>query len=320
MITSTALAKSSSSSASSPFTTTKQVFGQLVIGPPGSGKTTYCRKMTEFLKDLDRRVEVVNLDPANEQMEYECEIDIMRLITAEDAMDHFKLGPNGALMYCLEYLEKNLDWMERQLQTSVTEKGTTYFIFDCPGQVELYTHHDSMSKIFQRFAQLGYHNCVVHLIDSHFCSAPHKYISGILLSLSTMLQMALPQVNVLSKADQMKQFSDKLDFNMDFYTEVLNLDYLLDRLDTTEGLRKYKKLNASIVSLIEDFGLVSFLPLDVNNQRSLLALKNQIDKANGYIYGAGEEKSINSLLACAVGAQPDTKRYENMWDEAPQGQ
>lgn len=310
---SSALVPASSSPA---FTHVKQVFGQLVIGPPGSGKTTYCRKMSEFLKGLDRKVEVVNLDPANEQMEYECDIDIMRLITAEDAMDHLKLGPNGALMYCLEYLEKNLDWMERQMKASVEERGTNYFIFDCPGQVELYTHHDSMTKIFQRFAQLGHHNCVVHLIESHFCSAPHKYISGVLLSLSTMLQMALPQVNVLSKADQLKEFAAQLDFGVDFYTDVLNLDYLLERLDTTEGLKKYHKLSASIVSLIEDYGLVSFHPLDVNNQRSLLGLKNQIDKANGFIFGAGEEKSINSLLACAVGAQSDTKRLDNMWEGA----
>lgn len=36
----------------------KQVFGQLVIGPPGAGKTTYCRKMAQFLKELDRKVRI----------------------------------------------------------------------------------------------------------------------------------------------------------------------------------------------------------------------------------------------------------------------
>nr|KAF6505349.1 GPN-loop GTPase 2 [Rousettus aegyptiacus] len=41
-------------------------FGQAVIGPPGSGKTTYCLGMSEFLRSLGRRVAVVNLDPANE--------------------------------------------------------------------------------------------------------------------------------------------------------------------------------------------------------------------------------------------------------------
>ncbi|KAF6344630.1 GPN-loop GTPase 2 [Rhinolophus ferrumequinum] len=41
-------------------------FGQAVIGPPGSGKTTYCLGMSEFLRALGRPVAVVNLDPANE--------------------------------------------------------------------------------------------------------------------------------------------------------------------------------------------------------------------------------------------------------------
>ncbi|KAF6108959.1 GPN-loop GTPase 2 [Phyllostomus discolor] len=41
-------------------------FGQAVIGPPGSGKTTYCLGMSEFLRALGRRVAVVNLDPAND--------------------------------------------------------------------------------------------------------------------------------------------------------------------------------------------------------------------------------------------------------------
>lgn len=53
------------------------IYGQLVIGPPGSGKTTYCHRINEFYKELDRKVAVVNLDPANEQMEYNAEIDVV---------------------------------------------------------------------------------------------------------------------------------------------------------------------------------------------------------------------------------------------------
>ena len=42
------------------------VFGQVVIGPPGSGKTTYCNGMRQFLTGLGRKVAIVNLDPAND--------------------------------------------------------------------------------------------------------------------------------------------------------------------------------------------------------------------------------------------------------------
>lgn len=53
------------------------LYGQLVIGPPGSGKTTYCHRISEFYIELERKVAVVNLDPANEQMSYNAEIDIV---------------------------------------------------------------------------------------------------------------------------------------------------------------------------------------------------------------------------------------------------
>lgn len=229
----------------------------------------------------------------------------MKLVTVADVMEHLKLGPNGALMYCMEYLEENFDWLLSQLKKC----SANYFIFDCPGQVELYTHHQSMTRIFNRLNALGYHLCTVQLIDSHYCSEPTKFISTLILSLNTMLQMGLPHVNVLSKADLLKKFESKLAFNIDFYTEVLDLKYLLESLDNSPGMKKYKKLNAAIVSMVEDYGLVTYQPLDVRRRDSLLRLKNIIDKANGYVYGAAEEKSINAMLACAVGAESDNDKF-----------
>lgn len=229
----------------------------------------------------------------------------MQLITVADVMEHMKLGPNGALIYCMEYLEENFDWLLDQLKRI----ADNYFIFDCPGQVELYTHHQSMTRIFNKLQSLGYHLCTVHLIDSHYCSEPTKFISTLLLSLNTMLQMGLPHVNVLSKADLLKRYESRLAFSIDFYTQVLDLNYLLEALDSTPGMQKYRKLNAAIVSMVEDYSLVTFQPLDVEHKDSLLRLKNIIDKANGYVYGATEEKSINSMMACAVGAETENEKF-----------
>ena len=39
----------------------KAKFGQVVIGPPGCGKTTYCEVMGKLLKELGREVAVVNI-------------------------------------------------------------------------------------------------------------------------------------------------------------------------------------------------------------------------------------------------------------------
>lgn len=118
-------------------------FAQLVIGPPGSGKSTYCRGMKEFLSGLGRKVAVVNLDPANEALPYQCEVDLTELITLQDAMEKLRLGPNGSLVYCMEFLEKNVEWLHTQLE----KYRGHYMLFDCPGQVELYTHHRSIKNI-----------------------------------------------------------------------------------------------------------------------------------------------------------------------------
>lgn len=80
------------------------IFGQLVVGPPGSGKTTYCNGMSKFLDKLGRKIAIINIDPANENMEYDASIDISELIKHNEVMEKYKLGPNGALVYCMEFL------------------------------------------------------------------------------------------------------------------------------------------------------------------------------------------------------------------------
>lgn len=54
------------------------------------------------------------------------------LISLEDAMEELELGPNGGLMYCMEYLLDNMDWLKDELDKYDEDE---YIIFDCPGQV-----------------------------------------------------------------------------------------------------------------------------------------------------------------------------------------
>lgn len=280
------------------FKSVNKYYGQLVLGPPGAGKTTYCCKMSQLLKKLGRKVVVINLDPANDLMAYEPDIDIRDLIVLEEVMDQYKLGPNGALLYCMEYLEKNIDWLLDQLHSD----NSTNFIFDLPGQVELYCHHGSLNKIFSKLTKEGnLQLCVVHLIDSHHCSDAGKFIAALMLSLSAMLKIGLPHVNLLTKVDLLQKHTDKLSFGIDFYTEVLDLSYLLDCLDSDNFTNKYKKLNSAFVSIIEDYSLVTFQLVNMFKEESLLSVKNLVDKTNGYVFKSDEGRHINSMLACAMG-------------------
>ena len=141
------------------------LFGQIVIGPPGSGKTTYCLGMSMFLSELDRKCDIVNLDFANDKLPYKCKIDVRELITIESAMEEHGLGPNGGIIYCFEYLLEHIDWLLDKL----SKLESYYVLFDFPGQVELFTHYKCVEELIKSMLESDCRLCSVHLVDSFYC-------------------------------------------------------------------------------------------------------------------------------------------------------
>lgn len=136
------------------------------------------------------------------------------------------------------------------------------------------------------------------------CIISGKFIAVLLTALTTMCQMEMPQVNVLSKVDLAEQ-QGRLAFGLDFYTEVLDLNYLLETINQDPFLKRFRQLNEKLVDVIENHSLVHFLPLCVSDEATVRNVRAAVDKANGYIFGAGEENTrhLASLLSVAVGAQ-----------------
>ena len=58
------------------------------------------------------------------------------------------------MLYCMEYLDANFDWLEEQLK-NLGPDGE-YVVFDLPGQVELSTNHDSLRRIVDKLGKMGY--------------------------------------------------------------------------------------------------------------------------------------------------------------------
>lgn len=42
-------------------------------------------------------------------------LDIRDLISLDDVQEELKLGPNGGLIYCMEYLIEHIDWLMEEL-------------------------------------------------------------------------------------------------------------------------------------------------------------------------------------------------------------
>ncbi len=57
--------------------------------------------------------------------------DIRELIQVDDVMedDSLRFGPNGGLVFCMEYFANNFDWLEE----SLGHVEDDYILFDCPG-------------------------------------------------------------------------------------------------------------------------------------------------------------------------------------------
>lgn len=150
-----------------------------------------------------------------------------------------------------------------------------------------------------------------------------------------MLQMDLPHLNVLTKIDNLANYPP-LTFNLDFYTEVQDLEYLLPALDAErsgeaadpddesstpssepeDSKSKFGALNRAIVDLVQDFALVGFSTLAVEDKQSMAALLKQIDLASGYAFGTKDGAANDSVWQVAMrdtGITMDVRDVQERW-------
>jgi hypothetical protein len=57
------------------------------------------------------RIHIINLDPSNDNLIYTPLLDITDIISTSDVIEELGLGPNGGLVYAMEYLIENLEYL-----------------------------------------------------------------------------------------------------------------------------------------------------------------------------------------------------------------
>lgn len=266
------------------------------MGPAGAGKSTFCASLITHLGLNRRSAFYVNLDPAAETFEHEPDLDIKDLISLEDVMEEMKLGPNGGLIYCFEFLMENLDWLTESLD-SLTEEYL--IIIDMPGQIELYTHIPILPRLVRFLTQPGNLDirlCAAYLLESTFVMDRAKYFAGSLSAMSAMIMLEVPHINILSKMDLVKGHVKKKELKRFITpdTQLLEDDpTLLARrkagldldLKTSDPNDKdavlsgasFQRLNTAVAGLLEQFSMVSFLKLDCTDEDSVGAILSYID-------------------------------------------
>jgi hypothetical protein len=231
-------------------------------------------------------------------------------------------------VYCMEYLTENLDWLRDELDSFDDDE---YLILDCPGQVELYTHVPVMRTILDSMRVWGYEGSMVSVfcVDSAFLVDLPKFLSGSLLSLSAMIALELPHINVLTKSDLMpeadienilSQSATQLwyreqdgsygEFDSDRRHGEFDSDRRPDPPPSASSIgvrpsssgRRRDRLTDAICQLLDDYSMVSFLPLNIRNEDSVEHVLATVDHAIQY----GEDLDVRGAEG-HEDAEPDSE-------------
>jgi hypothetical protein len=200
---------------------------------------------------------------------------------------------------------ENFSWLSDQ----INDYGDDYLIFDCPGQIELYTHLPVMQRFVSFLTkQCSYSLCAVYLLDSLFVTDASRFVSGSLMCLSAMVQLELPHLNVLTKCDLVtnkKMLRKYLDPDMQTVMAELEKGRVERQKgggsdDDDENTRprkassasagslapsmpvKFQHLNHAISTLLEQYSMVNFFPLDITNEECVSLCLQHIDRATAY--------------------------------------
>lgn len=227
-----------------------------VFGAAGAGKTTFCRNLRERGKPTNN-IRLINLDPAYESAE-DYDIDLCDHITVQEVMDSCDFGPNGALFHALQEMVENLDELHLQ------EMEDEFFVFDCPGQIELFLHSSLMQECINHvkaFAKV----VIVYLTDATNFIVPNKELYSSLCATLCMSRFCLPVINIISKADLLEE--EKLE-------DILGHEELGEE---EMGDDEYSTLRKTIIEYVNGNGMLDYLPLDWKNDEMVENIYLQLD-------------------------------------------
>jgi len=242
-----------------------------ILGPPGSGKTTYSNFLTDFYLSLNRKVIYVNLDCFNRVCIIEKVIDFKQILIGEEIMSELHIGSNSSIFFSFEYLQNNLEWLEKEMEILSKRTKNNYYFFDLPGQVELYTHHSGIKNIIQKLSKDSFTLSSLLLSDSFYWYDKTNFHMLALSNLMVIFNTAIPFFHILTKTDLMKNYNRVLtNFNED--TSNFSRNKRKNIFSWSD------KLKFSIDDVILDFGMVNPTPINLTKNTQLLNLVKHIER------------------------------------------
>ena len=170
-----------------------------VSGTAGSGKSLLSSKLYEYYTKNGSFAAILNLDPGVDNLSYTCDVDVRDYVDYVSIMQHYELGPNGAMVMANDLIASKID----DIQNEIDRVNPDYLIIDTPGQVELFAYRSSGRFIVENIS--SDEKTSIFLFDGALITTPVNFVSIALLATSIKLRLNLPAINVLTKTDLIKK-------------------------------------------------------------------------------------------------------------------
>ena len=242
----------------------------LFLGGPGCGKTTYSQLLFDYYISLGRNVVYVNLDCSNEFLIKKNLIDIKNILIGDEILSELHVGPNSSIFFSIEYLQKNLKWLEFEISKFKLQHKKTFFFLDFPGQIELFTHHKSLKNIIKKLNRSNLISSLV-LSDSFFWFDKSNFHTLALSNLIILINMETPSFHILTKIDLCKRFNLKA---IEFKGKKIKIHQQIVKSIFSWGA----KIKFSIEDVILDYGMTNPIPIDLTKNTQILDLVKHLDR------------------------------------------
>lgn len=166
-----------------------------VLGPAGSGKSTFSASFSEWLINESGSSLLVNLDPAAIYLPYTPDVDVRVYVDASSVMEKYNLGPNGAIIASVDLMLSHLD----KLKDEINEFDDGYVLIDTPGQMEVFAFRRTGEAIVKNLC--GERCVIVFLVDAVLANRPSGLLSQLFLAASIYYRFKLPLYLLLNKID-----------------------------------------------------------------------------------------------------------------------
>ena len=174
----------------------------LLIGMAGSGKSTLFHRMyydaAEDPLKARKRCYFINLDPATLETPIEAHIDIRDTVDYKGVMREYNLGPNGAIVTCLNLFATQFNEVMGILEKRALDFD--YVIVDTPGQIEAFTWSASGQLVAETLAST-FATAVVYVVDTPRSRSPATFMSNMVYACSILHKYQLPLIAAFNKAD-----------------------------------------------------------------------------------------------------------------------